>query len=126
MYSRVLEAFSNLIPTDSSVTAFSTRRPGDAQALNTYLLWQNASGTIQISWSDNDNGWRAPVTYQAFNGAANNTAIACLTGLTFPGFPLAEGTELSRCYFQAGAAVREVSFDGTEWSVVGNVPTFGF
>ncbi|KAF2650228.1 hypothetical protein K491DRAFT_697435 [Lophiostoma macrostomum CBS 122681] len=120
------EAFSSLIPTDSAVTAFSSRRPGDAQALNTYLLWQNESGTVQMSWSDNENGWRAPVTDQAFNGAEKNTAIACLTGLTFSGFPLAQGTELSRCYFQAGAAVREVSFDGNAWRVVGNVPTFGF
>jgi hypothetical protein len=93
--------------------------------LNTYILWQDASAKLQMSWSEDDQGWRGPMSFPAFAGADNNTALTCLTGLTFPGFPLAAGTELSRCYFQTGATVREVSFDGTNWDVVGNVPTFG-
>jgi hypothetical protein len=79
-----------------------------------------------MSWTDTDEGWKGPVTPAAFAGANNNTALACLTGLTYPGFPLPEGNELSRCWFQAGLAVREVWFDGDEWKAVGNVPTFGF
>lgn len=125
------EAFSDLISANSSVTAFSTTRPGDTDGdsnspLNTYLIWQDVNGTIQTSWTDNNQGWKGPATHPAFANADNNTALTCLTGPTFPGFPLPTGTELARCYFQAGAAVREVSFNGTSWDVVGNVPTFGF
>lgn len=124
--SQTTEAFSDLIPPNSTVAAFSTTRPDSDSALNTYLLWQDVKGTVQMSWTNSDQGWSGPITHPAFVGADNNTALTCLTGLTFPGFPLPAGTELSRCYFQAGAAVREVSFDGTSWDVVSNVPTFGF
>lgn len=80
-----------------------------------------------MSWSDTDEGWKGPTTPSAFAGANNNTALSCLTGPTFPGFPLLQGNALARCWFQAGLAVREVQFDeGGEWRVVGNVPTFGF
>lgn len=75
-----------------------------------------------MSWTDSDNGWKGPVTHPAFAGADKDTALTCLTGLTFPDFPLQAGTELSRCYFQTGLALREVSFDGESWDVVGVVP----
>ncbi|KAF2474827.1 uncharacterized protein BDR25DRAFT_112349 [Lindgomyces ingoldianus] len=116
-------AFSGLVPADSSLAAFSTTRPGKTvSSLNTYLLWQDKNGTMQVSWSDTDEGWKGPVTHPAFDGADKNTAITCLTGLTFPNFPLPVGSELSRCYFQARGSVREVSFNGTSWDTVGNVP----
>lgn len=121
-------AFSDRIPRNSSIAAFSTTRStdpdknADDKSLNTYLLWQDLDGTIQMSWSDSDEGWKGPITHPAFAGADNNTALACLTGLSYPGFPLAPGTELSRCYFQTGPAIREVSFDGNSWDIVGNVP----
>jgi hypothetical protein len=79
-----------------------------------------------MSWTDTDEGWKGPITPAAFAGANNDTALACLTGLTFPRFPMLQGKEISRCWFQAGFAIREVSFDGREWTVIGNVPTFGF
>lgn len=91
-------------------------------ALNTHLLWQDENGTIQMSWTDDDDGWKGPLTYPAFAGAEKQTALTCLTGLTFPGHPLASGSELARCYFQTGLAWREVSFDGERWNVVGVVP----
>lgn len=123
------EAFSNLVPPNTSIAAFSVPRPSHPTALNTYLLWQNATGIAQMSWSDSDAGWKGPTTPAAFAGANNNTALACSTGPTFPGFPLSggEGNALARCWFQAGLAVREVQFREKEgWRVVGNVPTFGF
>ncbi|KAF2014731.1 hypothetical protein BU24DRAFT_423639 [Aaosphaeria arxii CBS 175.79] len=121
------DAFSSSVPRDSSLSAFSTVRIGlrDESKLNTYLLWQNdANNTVQMSWTDNEGEWTGPRSFQAFASADNNTAMACLTGLTFPKSHshLPAGTELSRCYFQSGAAVREVSFDGAGWDVVGNVP----
>lgn len=118
------QAFERLIPSASSIAAFSTTRSNqglDAD-LSTYLLWQDSNGTVQMSWSDNDAGWKGPIAHPAFAGADENTALACLTGLTFPDFPMMAGSELARCYFQAGALLREVSFDGTSWDVVGNVP----
>lgn len=75
-----------------------------------------------MSWTDSDDGWKGPITHPAFAGADNNTALTCLTGLTFAGMPLQAGTELSRCYFQTGLALREVSFDGEAWGIVGVVP----
>ena len=122
--SHITAVFADLIPSTSSIATFSiTRSPNPRDSdLNTYLLWQDGNGTIQMSWTDNDGGWKGPITHPAFSGADRNTALTCLTGLTFPGFPLSPGSEISRCYFQAGAALREVSFDGTSWDVVGNVP----
>ena len=85
-------------------------------------MWQDEKGTIQMSWANDYTGWKGPISHAAFAGAENGTALTCLTGLTFLGFPLPDGSELARCYFQTGAAVREVSFDGTSWDVVGIVP----
>ena len=81
---------------------------------------------MQMSWTDgDDDGWKGPVTYPAFVGAERQTALTCLTGLTFPAHPLQGGTELARCYFQVGSALREVSFDGERWSVLGSVAVEG-
>ncbi|KAF1995164.1 hypothetical protein P154DRAFT_350205 [Amniculicola lignicola CBS 123094] len=117
-------AFSDKIPPEASVAAFSTIRPEDVDdlALNTYLLWQNNNGTIQMSWTDSDKGWKGPIKPTAFKGADKNTALTCLTGATFPKFPLPPGNELSRCYFQANNTLREVNFNGTSWDVVGTIP----
>ncbi|KAJ4300890.1 hypothetical protein N0V90_002978 [Kalmusia sp. IMI 367209] len=119
-----LAAFSHRLPTDTSVAAFSTTRSNEVgtETLNTYLLWQDEYGTIQMSWTDNNKGWKGPVSYPAFAGADDHTALACLTGLTFKTYPLQVGTELARCYFQTGLALREVSFDGDNWNIVGIVP----
>lgn len=75
-----------------------------------------------MSWTDDNQGWKGPITFPAFAGAEKNTALTCLTGLTFPGYSLEEGTELARCYFQTGFAVREVGFDGNSWNIFGVVP----
>ncbi|KAF2112837.1 hypothetical protein BDV96DRAFT_144974 [Lophiotrema nucula] len=116
------QAFSERIPINASVAAFSTTREGDDSSLNAYLLWQDEGGIIQMSWADDYTGWKGPISHAAFAGAEDGTALTCVTGLTFSGFLLPEGSELARCYFQTGAAVREVSFDGTSWDVVGVVP----
>lgn len=127
------EAFSPLTRTPSPIAAFATTRPYSPASLNTYLLFQNATGLTQISWSDNDYGWRGPTFHDAFAGAENNTAIACITGPTFGNNPMVTGDMLARCYFQAGRAVREVRFNSAggsngfgAWEVVGNVPTIEF
>lgn len=116
--------YSNLIPSNGSVAAFSTARKSSLSNsdLKTYLLWQDANDTVQISWTDDDSGWRGPVTSPAFAGIEPGSALACFNGLTFEGFPLRAGTELARCYFQTGRALREVRFDGKEWEVVGVIP----
>ena len=118
------EAFSHRIPSNASIASFSTSRSDDPEDanLNTYLLWQDDNGTIQMTWTDVNDGWHAPLTYAALAGANKNTALACLTGLTFPNNPLQSGTELARCYFQTGRALREASFDGDNWNIVGVVP----
>ncbi|PVH94976.1 hypothetical protein DM02DRAFT_171888 [Periconia macrospinosa] len=117
-------AFSNLIPLDAPVAGFSTIRPTDAQNpnLNLYLLWQDSNNVIQLSYTDDTNVWKGPNTDPAFAGANNNTALSCLSGTTFPGFPQQRTTVLARCYFQTGMALREVTFNGNMWNITGVVP----
>lgn len=118
-----IAAFSHQKPIGASLAGFSTASKNAADVdLNTFLLWQDANSTIQMSWTLNGGGWRGPLTFPAFAGAEKDTALACLTGLTFTTQPLPPGTELARCFFQTGRALREVSFDGERWKIVGVVP----
>jgi hypothetical protein len=71
-----------------------------------------------MSWTDNDVGWQGPLSFPAFAGAEPNTTLTCLTGAGWE----TGGTELARCYFQTGRALREISFDGVGWSIVGVIP----
>lgn len=117
-------AFSDLVPLDAPVAGFSVVRPTDAQNpnLNLYLLWQDSNGIIQLSYTDGTNVWKGPQTDPAFAGVNNNTALSCVSGSTFPGFPLQRTAVLARCYFQTGTALREVSFNGDIWNMTGVVP----
>lgn len=108
------------------MASFATRRDGSSEdeSLNVYLLWQDLNGTIQMSWTDGGDGsqWKGPITQPAFAGADKDAALSCMTGPTFKNFPLGTGHELCRCYFQTGLGLREISFDGAEWRIVGVIP----
>ncbi|KAF2737765.1 hypothetical protein EJ04DRAFT_574274 [Polyplosphaeria fusca] len=122
---RATAAFSDRISLNSSLAAFATTRKSapSQSSLDKYLLWQSDDDKhIYMAYSDDSSDWKGPVTHPALAGAEAGTALSCLTGMTFTNFSLLEGTELSRCYFQTGAAVREVSFDGTSWDIVSIVP----
>lgn len=90
--------------------------------LNVYLLWQDSNNTIQMSFTDETNVWKGPNTFPEFATADNNTALSCVSGVTFPGFPLQPSPVLARCYFQANMTLREVSFNGRDWNTTGIIP----
>jgi hypothetical protein len=91
--------------------------------MNTYVLWQEESGVIQVSWQDDDSGWKGPSTFPALSGANNGTAIACVTPNAWPLSNLQAQYDMSCCYFQAGGLLKEVWYNGSDWSIIGNVPT---
>ncbi|KAF2489917.1 hypothetical protein BU16DRAFT_471572 [Lophium mytilinum] len=116
-------AFSINLPAAASFAALTVVRPSsDNTALNTYVLYQDSAGTIQVVWNDDASSWKGPATFPAFNDADNGTSIACLTQASFfTDTPLQPNSPLSRCYFQVKGALREVSLNGSDWEVVGDV-----
>jgi hypothetical protein len=111
------------IPVDASIGAFSVPRPGTTSGdINIYVLWQDASGKIQMSWQDDSSGWKGPSTSDAFNGADNGTSIACLTPTAWPPSGFQAKWDMSRCYFQVSRVLREVNFNGSAWIIIGEVP----
>jgi len=85
--------------------------------MNTYIIWQDTSGAIQVGWRDDDSGWKGPKAYSAFAGADNGTSIACITPTAWPVSNLQERVDLARCYFQASGVLKEVLFDGASWAL---------
>ncbi|KAF2468753.1 uncharacterized protein BDR25DRAFT_52625 [Lindgomyces ingoldianus] len=126
-YAYETHALSQSIPppslTPPQFAAFSLTNVTNPTELDTYILWQDTSATIQMQWRDDSSGWKGPKTFDAFRGADNGTAIACITMETF-NEPLPKGMDIPRCYFQSGGNLREVELNGNRdgWSVLGYVP----
>jgi hypothetical protein len=113
------------IPASASIGSFSVPQSGNTGGdMNVYVLWQNASGQIQMVWQDDTSGtgWKGPSTSDAFNGADTGTSIACLTPSAWPPSELQANYDMSRCYFQSNGTIKETKFDGSAWNVVGDVP----
>jgi len=115
--------FSIDLPATASFAALTVARPSsDNIALNTYILYQDSVGTINVVWNDDTSSWKGPATFPAFDNADNGTSIACLTQPSFfTDTPLQSNTPISRCYFQANGTLREVRLDGSDWEIVGDV-----
>jgi hypothetical protein len=75
-------------------------------------------------WKEDETGWKGPTAPAAFRSADNGTDIACMTPMAWSGTPLhiGQGTTC-RCYFQSIGSLKEVLFDGTNWRLLGEVPT---
>lgn len=114
------------VPDGAGVGAFATANSGD-DSLTTYLVWQDTAGngTVQIAWQDGSaDGWKGPVTDPVFDGADNPTQLACVTAGSTGGdatVPLQAKDDMNRCYFQVGGALKEVLYDGSEWTDLGFV-----
>ncbi|KAK6070677.1 hypothetical protein SCUP515_08286 [Seiridium cupressi] len=116
---------SEAIPDDTAIGGFAVARPNDTKnQTNTYLLYQDNSGTIQVVWQDDTSGWKGPSTYDAFDNADNGTDITCLTAAAWDasGHEVTSNQNMNRCYFQAGNKVREVYYDGSNWNDEGYLP----
>lgn len=125
MLTQATGTLSVSIPDSSAIGAFVTARPNDSNNLtNTYILYQDDSGTIQTYWQDDASGWKGPKTYDAFSGADNGTDITCVTMAAWDGagVELSSSQDMNRCYFQVNNQVREVYYDGSNWSDEGYLP----
>lgn len=117
-------ALSQAVPPTTSIGAFSVGRPYDNNnQVNTYILYQDDDGIIQVVWQDDDTGWKGPETYDALGDAEKGTEIACLTaGVYGAANILSREQDMNRCfYFHVNGGVKEVWFDGDNWNDAGIV-----
>lgn len=110
------------IPADTSIAAFVYSRGGNL--VNTYSLYQDEDGVLQVIWQDDESGWKGPQTYDALAGADTGTNIACVTQAAWDQnkVTISTATDMNRCYFQSGGKVKEVWFDGKNWNDLGFLP----
>ncbi|CAJ2500885.1 Uu.00g037380.m01.CDS01 [Anthostomella pinea] len=116
---------SQEIPADTAIGAFVVGRPYDDDEVNTYILYQDDDGVIQVVWQDNVTGWQGPTTYDALSGALKGTDITCLNAGAYAqaGVMISREQDTNRCFFQVdGGRVKEVFYDGQNWVDVGIVP----
>lgn len=110
----------DVLPKSAQLGVFAIPRD-DGIHTNRYILWQNSTGDIIMKWDDGPTGWKGPVGFPALKGADNGTQIACLTPANKYHSPMGNKTDMGRCYFQVGGAVREVLYANRDWTIVGNV-----
>ncbi|KAI0890672.1 uncharacterized protein GGS22DRAFT_151546 [Annulohypoxylon maeteangense] len=110
-------ALSKEIPANSPIGAFAVGRPYDSDnQINTYILYIDNNGLIQMVWQDDDN-WQGPETFDVLGSARNGTDIACLT----PGSDeavsagISKYQDMNRCFYQTSFGIKEVWFDGANW-----------
>ncbi|KAK1254112.1 hypothetical protein MKX08_008107 [Trichoderma sp. CBMAI-0020] len=111
------------IPSESPIGAFSVPRNSQTDSpMNTYILWQNKTDGVQITWMDDDKGWQTTSAPDSFGNPDKGTDITCLMPSAFSFTPLQSKYDMARCYYLVDGRIREVKYDGSNWSVVGNVP----
>ncbi|KAL7924018.1 hypothetical protein ACQKWADRAFT_288555 [Trichoderma austrokoningii] len=111
------------MPAEAAIGAFSIPRSADSSntAMNNYILWQNATGAIQMTWEDDNTGWRTSSTPESLGIPDKGTGISCLTPTVWAVGSLQSGYSMARCYYLIDGRIREIQYDGSSWSVVGNV-----
>ena len=114
------------IPEKTSIGGFTVARAQATQStqVNTYILFQDEKGVLQVIWQDSDGLWKGPQTFPALAGADRGTDISCVTKAVWNsvGVSLGPLSDLNRCYFQSGGRIKEVRYDGTTWQDLGFVP----
>ncbi|UKZ59501.1 uncharacterized protein TrAtP1_000803 [Trichoderma atroviride] len=110
------------LPAEAAIGAFSIpRSTASNSAMNNYILWQNATGAIQMTWEDDNTGWRTSSTPASLGIPDKGTGISCLTPTLWAVGSLQPGYSMARCYYLVEGRIREIQYDGSNWSVVGNV-----
>lgn len=119
------DTLSQTIPSDSAIGAFVVGRPYTSDDINTYILYQDENGVIQVVWQDGKT-WNGPQTYDALSNAAMGTDIECLTQGAWndANVAITKEQDMNRCFFQekGSGRLKEVWFDGTDWKDQGYVP----
>ncbi|KAK4066247.1 uncharacterized protein Triagg1_8079 [Trichoderma aggressivum f. europaeum] len=117
------DAPPDTIPSQASIGAFAIPKTTVQDSLmNTYILWRNDTGAIQMTKNDDNNGWQTSSTPDALGSPDEGTDIACLTATNYVVTPIQSKFDMARCYYLVKGKVREVKYDGSTWSVVGDVP----
>ena len=104
---------------------FMVAQDSDSEAVNTCILYQSANGTIEVVWQDDtQSGWQGPQTYSALADADMGTDISCVTQTAWYNSDVSLDTigPINRCYFQSGGYVKEVAYDGSNWTDLGHLP----
>ncbi|KAK0761409.1 hypothetical protein N5P37_006359 [Trichoderma harzianum] len=111
------------IPANVAMGAFTVPRDSDTTdgAMNTYILWQDSTGALQMTWEDDDTGWRTSSTPASLGGPDKGTGISCLAPTLWAVASLLSDYGMARCYYLVDGEIREVQYDGSNWSVIGNV-----
>ncbi|PNP47474.1 hypothetical protein TGAMA5MH_01295 [Trichoderma gamsii] len=110
------------MPAEAAIGAFAIPRSSASNAaMNNYILWQNATGAIQMTWEDDNTGWRTSSTPESLGTPDKGTGITCLTPTLWAVGSLQPGYSMARCYYLVDGRIREIQYDGSNWSVVGNV-----
>lgn len=116
---------STPIPSDSAIGAFVVGRPYTPESVNTYILYQDNGGVVQVVWQDGDE-WQGPDTSDALSDASIGTDIECLTQGAWDsgGVQISREQDMNRCFFQEKdtGRLKEVWFDGDRWRDQGFVP----
>ncbi|KAI1874221.1 uncharacterized protein JN550_002800 [Neoarthrinium moseri] len=109
------------IPEKSPIGAFTVTRPYNAEdKVNTYVLYQDDHGVIQVVWQDSKAAsWNGPQTFDALSNAAAGTDITCLSQIAWSAqsVSLSSQQDMNLCYFQEKDTnrVKEVWYNGKEW-----------
>ncbi|OTA08629.1 hypothetical protein A9Z42_0003280 [Trichoderma parareesei] len=111
------------IPANAPMGAFTVPRDSNAPhgAMNTYIIWQDDTGALQMTWVDDSTGWRTSSTPASLGRPDNGTDISCLTPTIWSVTSLQSDYGMARCYCLVDGHIREVHYDGSNWSVIGNV-----
>ncbi|EHK18003.1 uncharacterized protein TRIVIDRAFT_226121 [Trichoderma virens Gv29-8] len=111
------------IPANAAMGAFTVPRDANSAdgAMNTYILWQDSTGALQMTWEDDDTGWRTSSTPTSLGSPDKGTGISCLTPTLWAVASLLSDYGMARCYYLVDGQIREVQYDGSNWSVIGNV-----
>ncbi|KAH0526808.1 hypothetical protein TsFJ059_010089 [Trichoderma semiorbis] len=111
------------LPANAAMGAFTVPRDSDTSngAMNTYILWQDSTGALQMTWEDDDTGWRTSSTPASLGNPDKGTGISCLTPTLWAVASLLSDYGMARCYYLVDGNIREVQYDGSNWSVIGNV-----
>lgn len=120
---RLIGAPPIAIPPNSAMGAFTVPRYSNSSdgAMNTYILWQNNSDALLMTWEDDDAGWRTSSTPTFLGRPDHGTGISCLTATLWTVASLPSDYSTARCYYLVDGQIREVQYDGSNWVVIGNV-----
>ncbi|KAF6813517.1 hypothetical protein CSOJ01_04539 [Colletotrichum sojae] len=115
-----------------SFSAFAVARPGDGdeQRTDVHVVYydSDSSGFLVVSAVGGSSLWTRS-SPEVLSAADADSGIACLTlGTTHQDpsgeevlLPEASAANATRCYFQRSGLLREVRFDGSEWTAGANI-----